>query len=356
MHNLAHSPVIAMTGGRDPKTKFRKVYQEVDDMPAFEPVTKFNATVDDVARIPDMVRQAFRVAVSGMPGPVHLQFRGNEGQIDVEEAELQPLVEPLFAKVPPFRPEPNSESVLAALKVLQEASRPVIIAGGGVRASGAGPELIALAERLAIPVATSLNGKECIRGTHPLSVGVVGTYSRGSANRVVGQADVVCFIGTETGSMTTNFWVVPKIGVAAVQIDIEPESLGRNYPLKAAVLGDAKVTLARMLTHVNEASSGRRKAWVEQAQGICREYRESTPRYWRRTRCRCGRSGYAPTSHGTCPRMPSWWSTPATPACGWATCTICAAPARVSCAALGTWAGPFQPASGRRRRAPIGRW
>ena len=62
---LAHSPVIAMTGGREPKTKFRQVYQEVDDVPAFEPVTKFNATVDDVARFPDMVRQAFRVATSG---------------------------------------------------------------------------------------------------------------------------------------------------------------------------------------------------------------------------------------------------------------------------------------------------
>ena len=58
-----------MTGGREPKTKFRKVYQEIDDVPAFEPVTKFNATVDDVARFPDMVRQAFRVATSGTPGP-----------------------------------------------------------------------------------------------------------------------------------------------------------------------------------------------------------------------------------------------------------------------------------------------
>src|SRR6201988_486440 len=62
---LAHSPIIAMTGGRHPKTKFRKVYQEVDAAPAFEPVTKLNATVDDVSRIPDMVRQAFRVATSG---------------------------------------------------------------------------------------------------------------------------------------------------------------------------------------------------------------------------------------------------------------------------------------------------
>ena len=89
---LAHSPVIAMTGGREPKTKFRKVYQEIDDMPAFEPVTKFNATVDDVARFPDMVRQAFRTAVTGCPGPVHLQFRGNEGQSDAEEADREPLV------------------------------------------------------------------------------------------------------------------------------------------------------------------------------------------------------------------------------------------------------------------------
>src|SRR5436853_5394982 len=115
---LAHSPVIAFTGGREPKTKFRAVYQEVDDMPSFEPVTKFNATVDDVARFPDLVRQAFRVAVSGTPGPVHLQFRGNEGQIDAEEAEMEPLVEELFARVPPFRPEPDVTHVQSAVKHL----------------------------------------------------------------------------------------------------------------------------------------------------------------------------------------------------------------------------------------------
>src|SRR5881396_1431623 len=116
---LAHSPVIAFTGGREPATKFRKVYQEIDDVPAFEPVTKFNATVDDVARFPDMVRQAFRAATSGTPGPVHLQFRGNEGQIDLDEAELEPLVEERFARVPPFRPAPDDASVRAAIKHLQ---------------------------------------------------------------------------------------------------------------------------------------------------------------------------------------------------------------------------------------------
>jgi acetolactate synthase-1/2/3 large subunit len=269
---LAHSPVIALTGGREPRTKFRKVYQEVDDLPAFEPVTKFNATVDDVARFPDMLRQAFRVATSGTPGPVHLQFRGNEGQIDAEEAEMEPMCEPHFARVPPYRPAAEDASVMAALAHLQAAQRPVIVAGGGVRASGAAPELVALAEALQIPVATSLNGKDAIPGNHPLAVGVVGTYSRESANRVVNAADLVCFVGTETGGMTTHFWAVPKIGTPAIQIDIDPQAIGRNYPLLAGVNGDAKLALARMLAAAERASAGKRKAWVEEAQRICKEW------------------------------------------------------------------------------------
>ena len=127
---LAHSPVIAFTGGRQPQTKYRKVYQEIDDLPAFERVTKFNATIDDVARIPDMVRQAFRVATSGCPGPVHLQFQGNTGQIDSEEAEMEAIVDGAFARVPPFRPEPEAEHVRATARLLEAAERPVIVAGG----------------------------------------------------------------------------------------------------------------------------------------------------------------------------------------------------------------------------------
>jgi acetolactate synthase-1/2/3 large subunit len=271
---LAHSPVIAFTGGREPRTKFRGVYQEIDDVPAFEPVTKLNATVDAVERFPDMVRQAFRVAVSGTPGPVHLQFRGNEGQIDAEEADMEPLVEPEFSRVPPFRPEPDIERCRAAVKLLQAAERPVIVAGGGVRASGAARELVALAEVLGIPVATSLNGKDSIPGNHPLSVGVVGSYSRESANRVVAHADLVCFIGTTAGGMTTHFWAVPKIGVTAIQIDIEPEALGRNYPLQVAVLGDARTTLARMLELADTSTVSKRKRWIDTAQATCREWHE----------------------------------------------------------------------------------
>ena len=265
---LAHSPVLAFTGGRDPKTKFRKVYQEIDDVPAFEPVTKFNATIDEVARIPDMVRQAFRVATSGAPGPVHLQFRGNEGQLDLDEAEMEVLVEPQFMRVPAFRPEPEAAHLKIALDLLQKAERPIFVVGGGARASGAGRELVALAEALQIPVATSLNGKDCIPGTHALSVGVVGSYSRETANKAVNAADLICFIGTETGGMTTHFWAVPKIGTPAIQIDIEPESLGRNYPLQASVLGDIKAVLVRMLGQIDKSSAAKRAAWIKEISAL----------------------------------------------------------------------------------------
>jgi acetolactate synthase-1/2/3 large subunit len=150
----------------------------------------------------------------------------------------------------------------------------VIVAGGGARWSGAGPELVKLAEALAIPVATSLNGKDCIPASHPLSVGVVGSYSRESANRVVAAADLVCFIGSSAGGMTTHAWAVPKIGVPAVQIDIEPETIGRNYPLKAGVLGDAKVTLAQMLAQCERKSAPRRATWLQQVKALCAEWRE----------------------------------------------------------------------------------
>jgi acetolactate synthase-1/2/3 large subunit len=271
---LAHSPVIAMTGGRLPDTKFRQVYQEIDDIPSFEPVTKWNATIDDVSRFPDMVRQAFRMATTGAPGPVHLQFQGNEGQIDAGEADMEPIVEDAFAQVPPYRPVPADDgAVRAALAALQSAERPVIVAGGGVRASGAGGVLVQLAEALRVPVATSLNGKDVIPSVHPLALGVVGTYSRASANRIVGEADLVCYIGTMTGGMTTHFWQVPELGRRTIHIDIEPQNMGRNYTSEVMVQGDAQSVLERMLELADGSSASRRAPWASRAAEAVEDWR-----------------------------------------------------------------------------------
>ena len=259
---LAHSPVIALTGGREPKTKFKKVYQEIDDMPAFEPVTKFNATIDDVNRFSDMMEQAFRVATSGSPGPVHLQFRGNEAQIDLEEIEEEVTVNEINIQIPPHRPICDDSVLKKALEAIQTASKPIIVAGGGARHSGCSKELLTFAEKLSIPIATSLNGKDLLNSNHPLSCGVVGTYSRESANLSVKEADLVIFIGSETGSMTTHFWAVPTTKVRVIQIDIEPENLGRNYNLEVAIHGDAKVILERMTTLADSKNFPERKEWL----------------------------------------------------------------------------------------------
>ena len=259
---LAHSPVIALTGGRDPKTKFKKVYQEIDDMPAFEPVTKFNATIDDVSRIPDMIEQAFRVSISGSPGPVHLQLKGNEAQIDLEEFEFESIFKISDTHIPPHRPICNDILLHEALNTIQSAQRPIIVAGGGAKHSKSSLELIEFAEKLNIPIATSLNGKDLIHSSHPLSCGVVGTYSRESANLAVKAADLVIFIGSETSSMTTHFWTVPDDKSRVIQIDIEPENLGRNYLLEVAIQGDAKAILERMNRLASALTFQERTDWL----------------------------------------------------------------------------------------------
>ena len=276
--HLANSPVVALTGGLHPTMAGRGVYQEVDDLPAFANVTRFNASVERVEQIPDAIRQAFRSAVSGRPGPAHVRFAGNEGQIDLEEGDLDPWVDARFASVPPTRPLPDPGDVAAALDLLDRAERPVIVAGGGVRTSRASSSLVALAERLSVPVVTSLNGKDTIPGAHPLAVGVIGAYSRAAANRVANRADLVFFVGTGAGSMTTHFWRVPAPGVTAIQVDVDPDALGRNYPLQVAINADARLTLAALLERAGPRGRGREE-WLAEARREVARWREQHRRH-----------------------------------------------------------------------------
>lgn len=270
---MAGAPMIAITGGPTPQSRYRHAYQEVDDVSQFDAVTKFNAQVDSVARLPDLLRQAFRVATSGAPGPVHLRIQSHLGQITEAEAELDPLVETLYTRVPPHRPEPEMQRVRDALAALSAAERPVIVAGGGVMSSQAQPELVALAEKLEIPVATSLNAKSAMADGHRLGVGVPGAYSRDCANRTLAEADLVFFIGSHTGGQVTNNWMFPAPGTKVIQLDIDPEELGRNYPNLVSIVGDARATLRRMLDEPAGQRAAQRGAWVERVQRIVSDWR-----------------------------------------------------------------------------------
>jgi acetolactate synthase-1/2/3 large subunit len=270
---MAGAPVIAITGGPTPQSRYRHAYQEVDDVTQFDPLTKFNAQVDSVARLPDLLRQAFRVATSGVPGPVHLRIQSHLGQITEQEADLDPLVETMYRQAPAFRPEPDMQHVRDALAALMAAERPVILAGGGVVRSGAAREIAELAEKLNVPVATSLNAKAMLSDRHPLNVGVPGAYSRDCANRTLAESDLVFFVGSHAGGQVTNNWMFPPPGTRVIQLDIDPHELGRNYPNTVSIMGDAKVSLRRMIDAASPRATGASAAWVKRAQQLVADWR-----------------------------------------------------------------------------------
>jgi len=269
---LASSPVLALTGGPTPGSRYRHAYQEMEDFPQFDATTKFNARVDDVTRLPGLLRQAFREATSSAPGPVHLQLRGHHGQVTESEADLELVVENEFFAVPPFRPTAEPAKISEALRRLSVAERPVIVAGGGVTWSGAETEIVALAEKLLIPVATSLNAKGTIADTHPLSVGVVGAYSRDCANRAVAEADLVFFVGSHAGGQVTANWKIPVPGRPVIHLDIDPREIGRNYPVSVGLLGDARTVLRQMIDAAGDENNPRRP-WLARAAALVAEWR-----------------------------------------------------------------------------------
>jgi acetolactate synthase-1/2/3 large subunit len=271
---LGSSPVIALTGKKPPLWQNRNSYQEIDHNPLFAAVTKYNVTVDTADQLPFYVRQAFREATTGRPRPVHLDISGGYtgGGIESSEGNFEVIVEDSFVRVPAFRPEPESEAVRKAVELLQAAERPVIVAGGGARTSTARPEIVELAERLSIPITTSLDGKDAVPDTHPLNVGIVGSYSRWCANRLVYEADLVLYIGSGTGDQVTNDWTIPRIGTSVIQIDIDPSELGRSYSNSVSLLGDAKATLRRMIGLIKEKRDN--KKWIQRAQQLLLEWRK----------------------------------------------------------------------------------
>ena len=269
---LGNSPVIALTGFKPPLAQYRHAYQEILHHSMFDSVAKWNARVDTLEQLPYLLRQAFREATSGTPGPTHLDLLGYAGElIDTAEAELEVIVEEPFTHAPAFRLEPDANLIQEAARLLEAAKRPVIVAGGGAIASSAGPEIVTLAERLSIPVATSLNGKGVIPDPHPLSAGIVGSYSQWCANRIVSEADLVLFIGSHTGDLVSHNWTVPQSGTPVIQIDIDPRELGRSYPNRVPLWGDAKVTAGRLAQAVRPRARG--GEWAAYAQKLAWNWR-----------------------------------------------------------------------------------
>ncbi len=262
---LARSPVLALTGRKPTAMQHRNAYQEVAHAPLFAPVTKFAASLDGAEDLPRQFRQAWAAAVGAPPRPVHLDLNGLMGELVEAGATEAPLAALGAWRAPAHRPAADPAAVEAAAEALLSTGKLAIVAGDGAALSGCGAELLALAEALHAPIATSLGARGIVPTRHPLHVGVVGTYSAPPANRVVHAAEMVLFVGCDTGDQVTHAWRVPAPGARVVQIDADPLEFHRSYPAEVALLGDPRVTLATLLTALGQPGrDGGFAAWAQQ--------------------------------------------------------------------------------------------
>jgi len=256
-------PVIAFVQEIPAAQRDRHASSEIDHIAALSPFCKKVYRIDTPERCCEVVRRAFRLATSGRPGPVAVLCPAD---IMTMETSADPYCEPQFATYPALRPRPAREDIEAAARLLAQAERPVIIAGGGSILSQASQEVIALAERLGAAVATTLNGRGTIPDTHGLSVGALGASTGGTlgrgriANAAVNDADVVLICGSRTGQICYMNWQQPGPGARVIHIDIDPEEPGRNFRTDVTLVGDVRETLRELIAHPATARPGRADA------------------------------------------------------------------------------------------------
>jgi acetolactate synthase I/II/III large subunit len=271
---LGHSPVIALTGRKEPSFQHRNSYQEIPHAPLFSAVTKFSTPVYSTADLPRLLRHAWKSALADTARPTHLDFNGLQGDvIELGETAETPVIEGEPRPIPVHRPVADERDVERAAALLTGARRVAIVAGDAAAASGAGPEILALAEVLAAPVATTLGARGIIPTRHRLSAGVAGSYSAPPANRIVHGAELVLFVGCDTGDQVTLNWRIPPIDTRIVQIEADPLEIGRSYPNTTGLLGDPKATLARLVEAIGRPS--RDSSFAEEAARIVADWRGS---------------------------------------------------------------------------------
>ncbi|RJS90166.1 biosynthetic-type acetolactate synthase large subunit [Candidatus Bathyarchaeota archaeon] len=265
------SPVVAFTG-QVPKAYIGKdSFQETDIIGITTPITKCNFQVRSASEIPQTVKKAFYIASSGRPGPVLIDLP-KDTQIESAEMDFDDDIELRGYRL---NYEPHSLQVERAVGLLTQAERPVIVAGGGVIASNASSELVALAELLLAPVATTLMGKGCIPENHPLSLGLLGMHGTIASNTLVPEADVLLAVGVRFSDRTTGDveGFCPEAQI--IHIDIDPSEIGKNVKPHVPIVADAKRALRALYERLNQRLRSReRSLWLSRVQELKREHEE----------------------------------------------------------------------------------
>jgi acetolactate synthase-1/2/3 large subunit len=251
------TPLLALVGQVETPIRHREALQEVELAPFLSHITKWAVEAPSGERLPDLASEAFRRSVTGRPGPVAMVLRGDilddEVSADLPHASDMPTA------------SPDDDKVVAALGLLQGAERPLIIAGGGVLRSQATDDLVALAERIGVPVVTSFRRHDVFLNDHPLFVGSLSIGAPKSVIERARAADVVLAIGTRLGETTTFDYTIPGPEATLIHVDVSPEVVGHSFP---ATIGNGRIGRRRTRKSGQRSSGTRRsrrprrcKAW-----------------------------------------------------------------------------------------------
>lgn len=244
-------PIIAITGQVATGMIGTDAFQEADITGATAPFSKHNYLVKKAEDLPRIIREAFHIASTGRPGPVVIDV-----PVDIQTSSFDfkyPDTIDIKGYKPTYKGHPMQ--VRRAAAALEEAERPVICAGGGVIAANASEELLELAERRNIPVATTLMGIGSIPSDHPLHLGMIGTHGSQTANYALNHADLVLFLGARVGDRAVGAAGMLANKAKIIHIDIDPAEIGKNIDTTIPLVGDVRLILQDILAIVKACGS-----------------------------------------------------------------------------------------------------
>lgn len=253
-------PVVAITCNVTQAQLGKDSFQEIDITGVTMPITKHNFMVRDVNDLADTIRKAFHIAKSGRPGPVLIDIPKD---VTASQTEYEPVnPETLNFDIPSkIIHSPSKDQILNAIKMIDEAKRPFIYAGGGVQIAGACEELKSLAEKANIPVSMSLMGKAVFPNKHPLSMGMIGMHGTYVANTACDKCDLLLAIGCRFSDRVIGDPKKFAGGAKILQIDIDPAEVNKMIEVDNALIGDIKQILAEISSKIQKKEPGK---WNEQ--------------------------------------------------------------------------------------------
>ncbi len=256
---VAHSPVVVLAPSASRDHQYRDSTQEFDQVSLFRPITKAAFQVNKTQRLPDALRHAFRVATSGKMGPVLVDIPRD--LLPGAEIELD-LLPPDSYRSGQTRAPGDRNLIERAASLLAAAERPVILAGGGVGWSGAAAEVAAMADLLGAPIVTSYGRADAVPSDHPCFLGHLGRLGSEEGAEAVRRSDLILAVGTRLGQSTTFFdnRFIPA-DAKIVQIEIDPQEIGRNYPVELGIEGDAKAVMEGLLQRVRDVEPRPNPEW-----------------------------------------------------------------------------------------------